>query len=148
MKSVKKEIIEVIKARETVFVSTINLNNFPETRALDNVLNREIDDKLEIYFISDSNSPKVQQFKKNNRASSYCYVTGSWKNMILFGNLELVADKSLKDKLWREEFSQHYKNKNGKDDERYGVFKFAPTGYKYYPYEDGDLSCPPQIGSI
>ncbi|MDR0647605.1 MAG: hypothetical protein LBF43_04200 [Puniceicoccales bacterium] len=66
--------------------------------------------------------------------------------MILFGDLELVNDKSLKNKLWREEFLQYYKN--GKDDERYGVFKFAPAGYEYYPYEDGDFSCPPPIGSM
>ncbi|MDR0753475.1 MAG: pyridoxamine 5'-phosphate oxidase family protein [Holosporaceae bacterium] len=146
MNNVKKEVVDVVRACEVAFVSTINLNNFPETRALDNVLNREIDDKLEIYFLGDANSPKVEQFKKNSNASLYYYVAGSWKNMILFGKLELVADKALKDRLWRDDFLQYYKN--GKDDELYGIFRFIPTGYKYYPYEDGDLSCPPKIGSI
>ncbi|MDR1335097.1 MAG: pyridoxamine 5'-phosphate oxidase family protein [Holosporaceae bacterium] len=151
---IKEHIVEVIKACETAFVSTINLDNFPETRALDNVLNRKldnvlnrrIDDRLEIYFLGDSDSPKVEQFKKNSNASLYYYVAGSWKNMILFGKLELVTDKSLKDKLWLDDFLQYYKN--GKDDERYGIFKFTPTIYKYYPYEAGNLTCSPEIGSI
>jgi general stress protein 26 len=145
-KSIKNEIIEVIKTCETAFLSTINLDNFPETRALDNVLNMEIDDKLEMYFTCDFDSPKVEQLKKNSSASLYYYVVGSWKNMILFGKLELITDKLLRDKLWRTDFLQYYKN--GKDDEHYGILRFVPTGYKYYPYEDEDLSCPPQLGAM
>jgi general stress protein 26 len=146
MSNVKKHIVEVIKACEIAFVSTINLDNFPETRALDNVLNREIDDRLEIYFLGDSDSPKVEQFKKNSNASLYYYVAGSWKNMVLFGKLELVTDKSLKDKLWLDDFLRYYKN--GKDDKRYSIYKFTPAAYKYYPYEAGNLACPPETGSI
>jgi general stress protein 26 len=142
----KEKVIEVISFCETAFVSTINLDNFPETRALDNVLNREIDDRLEIYFLGDSDSPKVEQFKKNSNASLYYYVVESWKNITLFGQLELVTDKSLKDKLWLDDFLRYYKN--GKDDKRYGIYKFTPTAYKYYPYEAGNLSCPPEVGSL
>jgi general stress protein 26 len=69
-------------------------------------------------------------------------VTGSWKNMILFVSIELVTDKSLKDTLRLDEFLQSYEN--GKNGEQYGIFKFVPTGYKYYPYEDGDLLYQPK----
>jgi general stress protein 26 len=144
--NVKKNVVEVIRACETAFLSTINLDNFPETRALDNVLNKEVDDRLEIYFTGAPDSPKVRQFKKNSNASLYYYATGSWKNMTLFGKLELVTDKPLKDKLWVNDFRQYYEN--GKDDEGYGVFRFIPTGYKCYPYEEGGLSCSPKTGSI
>jgi general stress protein 26 len=136
MKNIKNDIVEVIRACDVAFLSTINLNNFPETRALINVLNREIDDKLEIYFVSDINAPKVEQLKKNSDASLYYYVAANMKNMILFGKLEVVTDKSLKDKLWQDSFLEYYEK--GKDDEQYGVLKFIPTGYKYYTYEAGD----------
>ncbi|MDR0393265.1 MAG: pyridoxamine 5'-phosphate oxidase family protein [Puniceicoccales bacterium] len=121
MKNVKKDIIEIIRNCEVAFLATINLDNFPETRALINVLNREINDVLEIYFVSDANAPKFVQLKKNSSASLYYYLTESMKNMILFGKLELVADKSLKDKLWRNDFLPHFKN--GKNDESYGLFR-------------------------
>ncbi|MDR2769295.1 MAG: pyridoxamine 5'-phosphate oxidase family protein [Puniceicoccales bacterium] len=133
MKNVKQDIIEIIRNCEVAFLATINLDNLPETRALINILNREMDDMLEIYFVSDVNAPKVVQLKKNSSASLYYYLAESTKNMILFGKLELVADKSLKDKLWRNDFLPHFKN--GKNDASYGVLRFIPTGYKYYTYE-------------
>jgi general stress protein 26 len=135
MHKVKKEVVEIIRASEVAFLSTINLDNFPETRALINVLNKEIDDKLEIYFASDANAPKFEQLKKNSCASLYYYNEGIIKNMTLFGKAEVVTDKTLKDKLWHESFWDYYKN--GKDDKQYGVLKFIPTGYKYYVYENG-----------
>jgi general stress protein 26 len=55
------------------------------------------------------------------------------ENVILFGEFEIVTDKSLKDKLWKDDFLQFYKN--GKDDELYCVLKFTPVGYKYYSFE-------------
>jgi general stress protein 26 len=76
----------------------------------------------------------------------YYYVVGGFKNITLFGRLELVTDKLLKDKLWMDDFLQYYKK--GKDDECYGIFRFISIKYKCYLYEDGDLSCPPKIGSV
>jgi general stress protein 26 len=146
MNTTKKNIIEVVKSCEIAFLSTVNLDNFPETRALDNTLNKGIDDELKIYFTCGTDSPKVKQLKKNNSASLYYYAPGNYKNMILFGKLELVADNLLKDKLWRDEFLRYYKN--GKNDEQYGILKFIPTGYKYYSYGAGGLNCPPQVGQI
>jgi general stress protein 26 len=127
--------IEVIRASEVAFVSTINFDNFPETRALINILNKELDEKLEIYFVSDINSPKIEQLKRNSRASLYYYASEIMKNMILFGDLKIVTEKSLKDKLWQDSFLEYYKD--GKDDKSYCVLKFIPTGYKYYIYESG-----------
>jgi general stress protein 26 len=56
--------------------------------------------------------------------------------MILFGKLEVVTHKALKDKWWHDGFGEYHKN--GKDAESCGVLKFIPTGYKYYIYESGD----------
>lgn len=133
MENIKKNVVEVVRACDVVFVSTINLENFPETRAMDNVLNKEIDNKLDMYFVCEINSPKVEQLKRNSNASLYYYVPESWKNAILFGKFEVVTDKSLKDKLWNDNFLEYYKK--GKEDEKYCVLKFIPTGYKYYSYE-------------
>jgi general stress protein 26 len=135
MKSVMEDIVGIVRACDIAFVSTINLGDFPETRALDNCFNREIDDKLEIYFCCDVDSPKVEQLKKNSRASLYYYVAENMNNMILFGRLELVTDKSLKEKLWKDDLLEYWED--GKEDKKYGVLKFVPTGYKYYSYGAG-----------
>jgi general stress protein 26 len=133
MNDVKKEIVEVVSSCEVAFLSTINLDNFPETRALINILNRSIDDKLEIYFASDSSASKVEQLKKDERASLYYYNEKIMKNMILFGKAEVVTNKTLKDKLWHDSFWEYYKD--GAEDKSYGILKFTPIAYKYYIYE-------------
>lgn len=111
------------------------MDDFPETRVLINILNREIDNKLEIYFASNVNAPKVEQLKKNSCASLYYYNEEIMKNMILFGKLEFVTDRTLKDQLWHDSFGEYCKN--GKEDESYGILKFIPIGCKYYIYESG-----------
>jgi general stress protein 26 len=137
MNNAKKEAIEVIGASKNAFLSTINLDNFPETRALENSLNKNLDERLEIYFATGTDSPKIEQLKRNSSASLYYYLEGSMRNMTLFGKLEVVTDKALKDKLWLDSFQEYYKN--GKEDESYGILRFIPTGYKYYSHENGLL---------
>jgi general stress protein 26 len=136
MNNANKDAAEIIRACNIALLSTINLDNFPETRGVLNILNREVDDGLELYFASDINSPKVEQLKKNSCASLYYYDGNNMKNMTLFGKLKAITDKALKVKLWRDSFAGYYKN--GKDDESYCILKFTPTGYKYYVYESGD----------
>jgi general stress protein 26 len=133
MENTKKDVMEIINGSGEVFLSTINLEGFPETRAMSNILNKNnADNKLNLYFAAHTNSPKFEQIKKNNDASLYYLIPGNMKNMTLFGKLEVVQDKSLKSKLWKEELAQYYRS--GKEDELYGVLKFTPTSYKYYLY--------------
>jgi len=133
MKDIKKDVIEIINACEIAFLSTINLENFPETRVLSNWFNRNIDEKLDIYFASHIDSPKFEQTSKNGNASLYYFIDKSMKNMTLFGKVEVVNDKALKDRLWNDELLEYFPG--GKEDTLYGVLKFVPTGYKYYDFE-------------
>ncbi|GHT93297.1 hypothetical protein FACS1894122_08300 [Alphaproteobacteria bacterium] len=95
--------------------------------------NHNIFPKQKVHFFDcHTNSQKVEQIKRNGNASLYYLVPENIKNVTLFGKAESVDDKSLKDKLWKDEFAQYYKN--GKEDELYEVLKFVPTGYKYYIY--------------
>jgi general stress protein 26 len=95
-----------------------------------------VDDKLEIYFATDTDSPKMRQLEQNSNASLYYCIAENLKSMILFGRFEVLTDKLLKDRLWQDDFAQYYKN--GKDDEQYAVLRFIPVGYKYYVYKDGE----------
>ena len=133
MKDVKKDVIEIINACEVAFLSTTNLENFPETRVLSNWFNRNIDEKLDIYFASHIDSPKFEQTSKNGNASLYYFIDKSMKNMTLFGKVEVVNDKALKDRLWNDKLLEYFPD--GKESELYGVLKFIPTGYKYYDFE-------------
>jgi general stress protein 26 len=130
---IRKSIAEIVRTYDLALVSTVNLEKFPETRALDNCLNKKVGAELDMYFVCDADSPKVEQLKREANASLYyhgdCAEDGSWGNMTLFGQLEIVKDKTIKDKLWNDDFLKYWEG--GKDDEQYCVLKFVPTGYKY-----------------
>jgi general stress protein 26 len=138
VRNIKKDVIEIIGSCDVAFLSTINLGKFPETRAMSNALNRSVADDLSIHFAAHTISPKFGQIEKNDNASLYYFIPENMKNMILFGKIEPVNDKSLKSKLWIDEFATYYKN--GKDDELYGVLKFIPTGYKYYDHSSDGVT--------
>lgn len=130
MDNIRKNIIEVVSASDVAFMSTINLENLPETRCMDNGFNRAIDDNLDIYFACHTNSPKEEQTRHNCNGSLYYVIFDNMRNMTLFGNFQEVLDKSLKDSLWREELASYYQH--GKEDPQYAVLKLIPTSYKYY----------------
>lgn len=133
----KKYIQNVVKNCDIAFLSTLNLDNIPEGRALDNTFNKnDLNAKFELYFKTHTTSPKIAQIKKNNKVSVYYFVVDGMQNMTLFGTLEIVNDKAIKNKFWKDEFSMYYPN--GKDDELYGIIKFIPNAYKYYAIIDGD----------
>lgn len=130
MDNIRENIVEIVSACDMAFLSTINLENLPETRCMDNGFNKAIDENLNIYFAYHTNSSKAEQIKHNCNGSLYYVLLDNMRNMTLFGNFQEVSDKSLKDSLWRKELAPYYQN--GKDDLLYGVLKFIPTSYKYY----------------
>lgn len=133
-----KYIADFVKKCDTAFISTLSLDGIPETRALSNEINKDIaDGKIELYFTTFSNSPKMAQIEKNGAASAYYYNIKDMKSITLFGKMEVVKDKTLKDKIWHDEFQNFYPK--GKDDELYGVIKFTPMSYKYYIMDNGEF---------
>ncbi len=84
-----KYIKHVINESETTFFATINLTGTPECRALANNFNMgALDDKLDLYFTTSTKDPKMEQIKKNNRASVYYYLVENMQNLTLFGPLK------------------------------------------------------------
>lgn len=137
MSDYKKILKHVVNTCGIAFVSTLNTEGVPECRALDNGFNKgELSEKFELYFTSYTNSPKIEQIKKDKRSSVYCYIPDNMQSITLFGTLEIINDKAIKDKFWKEEFSRYYPK--GKDDESYGIIKFTTNKYKYYTMAEGN----------
>ena len=131
-------ITDFVKKCDTAFVSTLTLNGVPEVRALSNKINGNlVDDGVELYFTTFTNSPKIEQIRKNSDSSIYYYSVDDMRSVTLFGKIEVIDDKGLKDKIWRDEFKNFYPK--GKDDELYGIIKFTPTSYKYYIMDNGEF---------
>jgi len=133
-----KYIVDFVKKCDVAFLSTLNLDKIPETRGLSNKINDNlVSDKFELYFTTFTNSPKMKQIQKSNAASVYYYTIDDMRSITLFGKAEIVNDKTLKDKMWRDEFKNYYPK--GKGDELYGIIKFTPISYKYYIMVNGEF---------
>ena len=123
---------------EFVFLSTINKEGFPETRAMLNLRNTKMFPGLKQYFsgnlisffTTNTSSKKVTHIFRDNKASVY-YVNGkTFEGLLLTGTVEIVKDSALKKDLWQENWTMYYSK--DVDDPDYALLKFVPSQYKYY----------------
>lgn len=78
----------------------------------------------EIYVVTAKRSEKdgkAAHFEKDRRAS-VCYFLGG-DSVTLIGNVEIVADRELQRKLWKESDSEYFDN--GIDDPDYRLLRFT-----------------------
>lgn len=128
---IKNNLLSVIKSCDTVQFCSFGLNSYPETRTIANKINKESkSNELELYFITNINSHKIEQIRKNNNICLYYFNQDTRKALTLFGIATEVIDKKTKDTFWNDTWKMYgFQNK---DDKNYTVIKVTPKIYKYY----------------
>ena len=130
----------LIKQSELVFLSTVDCDGFPETRAMLNLRNEKMFPNLQqyfkdgfvAYFSSNTASQKINDILDNSKASAYYVNPKSAEGLLLKGNIEIIKNNKLKKDFWQENWTAYYKYKGGAEDPFYSLLKFTPTEYKYY----------------
>lgn len=123
---------------EFAFLSTVNENDFPETRAMLNLRNSKMFPSLQLYFKDDfvtyfsSNtaSQKLNDILDGNKSSVYYVNPKTFEGLLLKGTIEIIKDKALKKDFWQDNWTMYYKG--GVEDPDYSLLKFTPVDYKYY----------------
>lgn len=125
----KEKLFEFIAKQKTAFISSIDENGFPMTRAM--LAPREINGN-EIYFTTNTSSKKVGQYQKNNKACIYFYERGRFKyqGVTIIGTMEVCTDQATKDRIWR--FGDKLFYKQGVTDPDYCVLKFTAQAAECY----------------
>lgn len=125
----KDKLFKFISKQKTAFISSIDENGFPVTRAM--LCPREIDGN-NIYFSTNTSSNKVKQYLANNKACVYFYKRGIFKyqGVTIKGSMEVCSDQPTKDKIWR--FGDKMFYKQGVTDPDYCVLKFTAIEAEYY----------------
>lgn len=91
----------------------------------------------EFWFSTGTSGTKVRHFNHNSKAGVTFYDGGD--SVTLIGDMEIVTDKGMKDKLfeqWVDFLSKHFLN-GGKDDPEYCVIHFIAKETTIYI--DGDF---------
>ncbi|MCM1320537.1 MAG: pyridoxamine 5'-phosphate oxidase family protein [Bacteroides sp.] len=127
----KERVFEFIKKQKTAMISSVDENDFPNTKAM--LAPRKIDGN-DFYFSTNTSSMRVSQYNANEKACIYFYKRGwfSYTGVMLVGTMQVLIDQSIKDEIWRMGDTMFYKK--GKTDPDYCVLKF--TAQKCRVYKD------------
>lgn len=125
----KDKLYEFMAKAKTAFLSSVDEEGFPVTRAM--LAPRKIEGN-ELYFSTNTSSQKVKQFLQNPKACVYFYEKGRFKyqGATLKGTVVVCTDQEAKDMIWKFGDSLFYKK--GVTDPDYCVLKFTAREAEYY----------------
>ncbi len=128
MRNPEKTIGNIIDKANVSLIGSIDNDGYPNTKAM--LSPRERNGIKEIFFSTNTSSMRVQQFRENNKASLYFFDKRFFRGVMLLGNMEVLTDKSSKERIWREGDEIYYKE--GITDSDYCVLKFIAERGRYY----------------
>jgi len=120
------------------YVTTIDREGFPQTRAMFNLRNKERFPKLipffekqqdfTLIFTTNTSSTKMEDIESNKAVSIYYCDPETWKGVMFSGLIEVVPDLTIKKSIWHPEWSKYYLS--GYDDLDHTVLRLIPTTAK------------------
>jgi general stress protein 26 len=126
-KNLREEALALAKDIATSAVASVE-GNRPWIRIMSQA---KIDDDFTLWYATFSFSNKIRQFEKN---SAVCVVLNQDPfDLRLFGKVEIVADQTLKNRMWRDQWMKNFKG--GREDPTYTLFKVIPERIEYRNFE-------------
>jgi len=133
--------IELMEIAEAAYVTTIDPDGFPQTRAMFNLRRKEQFPSLAsrfkdhqndflVYFTTNTSSPKISHIKNNPKVSIYYCKPSEFRGLMLSGEMETVTDSSEKEKVWQKGWEMYYPG--GVHDPDHTVLRLQPMAAKYY----------------
>lgn len=137
--------IDLMSKAEAVYLTTIDHDGWPTTRAMINLRNvyqypdfipvfTLHNQELLLYFTTNMSSGKIIQIAHNNKASAYFCIPSEWRGLMLGGALFIVSDQNIKRRLWQKEWTMYYQK--GMEDPDYAILYLKPRVAKYYEFLD------------
>lgn len=128
MRDAEKTIGNIIDKQKICFISSIDEDGFPNTKAM--LQPRKRNGIKEIYFSTNTSSLKVKSFRNNPKACIYFCDKRFFRGVMLKGTIEVLEDQPTKDMIWEKGDTMYYKK--GVTDPDYCVLKFTSVSARYY----------------
>ena len=128
MRNPVETIGNLIEKQSVSFISSIDEDGFPNTKAMLAPVKRE--GIKYFYWHTNSPSVRVRQYRNNPKACVYFYDKRFFRGVMLKGTMEVLDEKKTKKELWKDDFSMYYTG--GKDGGDFIILKFTATQGRYY----------------
>lgn len=128
MRDAQKTVGNIIDKQKFCYLSSIDQEGFPNTRAMLQPRSRE--GIKEFYLTTNTSSLKVEMFRQNPKACLYFCDQRFYRGVMLKGFVEVLEDQQTKNKIWRTGDTMYYKE--GVTDPDYCVLKFTAITGRYY----------------
>jgi general stress protein 26 len=132
---IKQAALDLMDKAEIAYLSTIDPDGFPSTRAIFNLRNSSKfpslvpifaphgDDFL-IYFGTNTSSRKMTHIRENPAVAVYDCRPDEFHGLMLGGKIEIVHDPEIKKVLWQKGWERYYPT--GYNDPDYTVLRLKP----------------------
>lgn len=128
MRDAEKTIGNMIDKQKICYISSIDENGFPNTKAM--LKPRKRYGIKEIYLSTNTSSLKVKSLKNNSKACLYFCDKRFFRGVMLKGIVEILEDQKTKDMIWQVGDEMYYSK--GKTEPDYCVIKFTSVSARYY----------------
>lgn len=123
-----KTIGAILDKQSVVFISSVDENGFPNTKAM--LAPRKREGMKVLYFHTNTSSMRVRQFRNNPKACLYFCDKRFFKGVMLTGTMEVLEDSAYKEMLWQEGDTMYYPE--GVTDPDYCVLRFTAEQGRFY----------------
>lgn len=138
MRDPKKTIGNIIDKQNVAFISSVDEEGFPNTKAM--LPPRKREEIKTFYFTTNTSSMRVAQYRENPNACIYFCDKRFFRGVMLKGTMEVLEDEASKEMIWQEGDTMYYSK--GVTDPDYCVLKFtAQTGRYYSNFSSETFSC-------
>jgi len=133
--------LELMETSKAAYLTTIDSEGYPITRAMFNLRNIEQfpefseffskqKNKFVIYISTNTSSSKINHIKKNPKIAVYFCDPEDFKGVMFGGEVEIIEDMDIKRKVWLDWWTRYYLE--GLDDPDYTLLQLLPKTAQFY----------------
>ena len=128
MRDVEKTIGNLIDKQSVSFISSMDAEGFPNTKAM--LPPRKREGIKTFFFSTNTSSMRVAQYKENQKACIYFCDRRFFRGVMLRGTMEVLEDSTSKEMIWQVGDTLYYPK--GVTDPDYCVLKFTAENGRFY----------------
>lgn len=133
---IHNQCLMLMESSSTCELTTIDANGFPCTTCMNNLRNKILypdlvdlfknqDNDFIIYMSTANQSDKMARMQANPKVSVYFCDVEKFHGLMLGGEIEIVTDRQLKNKIWQKGWRMYYPG--GPEGPEYGIIKLIPA---------------------